>query len=190
MSSEIEANSPFIGEKVKLRAVEMDDLDDIMQHWNTYEMRISLGRYIPESRQQREEWIKKVTKEMQKGEAYNFAVIEKETEKFLGVAALKRVNNISRTAFMSVAIYNPKDQGRGFGADSVKCILKIGFDVLNLHRIELHVYDFLESGKHIYKKLGFKETGVRRKASFVAGRYVDDLVMDILVDEYRKLNPI
>lgn len=190
MSSEIEANSPFIGEKVKLRAVEMDDLDDIMQHWNTYEMRISLGRYIPESRQQREEWIKKVTKEMQKGEAYNFAVIEKETEKFLGIAALKRVNNISRTAFMSVAIYNPKDQGRGFGTDSVKCILKIGFDVLNLHRIELHVYDFLESGKHIYKKLGFKETGVRRKASFVAGRYVDDLVMDILVDEYRKLNPI
>ena len=67
--------------------------------------------------------------------------------------------------------------------------MKIGFDVLNLHRIELHVYDFLESGRHIYKKLGFKETGVRRKASFVAGRYVDDLVMDILEEEYRKLNP-
>ncbi|OLS29648.1 MAG: hypothetical protein HeimAB125_21730, partial [Candidatus Heimdallarchaeota archaeon AB_125] len=49
MSSEIDFKSPFIGGKVKLRAVEMDDLDDIMEHWNTFEMRIGLGRYIPES---------------------------------------------------------------------------------------------------------------------------------------------
>ena len=110
MSSEIDFKSPFIGGKVKLRAVEMDDLDDIMEHWNTFEMRIGLGRYIPESRQQREEWIKKVTKEMQKGEAYNFTISEKVTNEFLGIAALKRVNNVSRTAFMSVAIYNPENQ--------------------------------------------------------------------------------
>jgi len=125
---------------------------------------------------------------MQKGEAYNFAIIKKETDKFLGIAALKRVNNVSRTAFMSVAIYNPENQGKGFGTDAARCIMKIGFDVLNLHRLELHVYDFLESGRHIYKKLGFKETGVRRKSSFVAGGYVDDLVMDILEEEYRELN--
>ncbi len=190
MSSEIEFKSPFIGKKVKLRAVEMDDLDDIMEHWNTYEMRIGLGKYIPESRQQREEWIKRVDKEMQKGEAYNLVILEKETGKFLGIVALKRVNYVSRTAFMSVAIYNPENQGKGYGTDAVECIMKIGFDVLNLHRLELHVYDFLVSGRHIYKKLGFKETGVRRKASFVAGKYVDDLVMDILVEEYRELNPI
>ncbi len=190
MSSEINKESPFIGSKVILRSIELSDLDAIMEHWNTYEMRIGMGRYIPHSRTEREEWIKKTHEEMKKQESYSFAVIEKDTEEFLGVGALRKVNNINRSASMSVAIYNLENHGKGFGTDAVKCFLKIGFNVLNLHRIELHVYEFLESGRHVYEKLGFKEVGVRRKASFIAGRYVDDLIMDILEDEFREKYPI
>ena len=111
MSSPQDKESPFIGKKIKLRSVEKTDLPDIMKHWNTYEMRIGLGGYIPESASQREEWINKITDEAKKGESYNFAIINKENDEFLGIIALKRVNNISRNASMGVAIYNPENQG-------------------------------------------------------------------------------
>ena len=65
-------------------------------------------------------------------------------------------------------------------------MLLIGFDVLNLHRIELHVYEFLERAIHVYEKLGFKKSGVRREASYIAGEYRNDLVMDILEKEYKR----
>ena len=106
----------------------------------------------------------------------------------MGVGALKRVDKINRNASMSIAIYDPKNQGKGFGTDAVKCLLRVGFEILNLHRIELHVYEFLKSAIHVYEKLGFKHVGTRRKASFIAGQYVDDFIMDILEQEYRGRN--
>ena len=112
MSSEISKESPFIGKKIYLRAIEISDLDAIMEHWNTYEMRIGMGRYIPSSRHEREEWIKKTNEDMKNEKSYTFAVINKETEEFLGVGALKNVNKISRGVSMSIAIYNPENHGK------------------------------------------------------------------------------
>jgi len=179
-------SSPFIGEKVKLRELELTDIPSIMQHWNTYETRIGLGRYIPESVKGREEWVKKTHEEAKQGSGYTFAIIQKETDEFLGTCSLKRINRISRGESLSIAIHNPENHDKGYGTDSVKLLLEIGFDVLNLHRIELHVFDFLERAIHIYKKLGFQKVGVRRESSFIAGEYRDDLIMDILEREYRK----
>lgn len=184
------SDSPFEGKQVKLRALELTDLPQIMKHWNTYETRIGLGRYIPESIEQREEWIKKVTKENQSGKSYTFTIIDKQTEEFLGTCALQRINPVSRNASLSVVILNPENQNKGFGTDTVNSLLKIGFDVLNLHRIELHVFEFLKSGIHVYEKAGFKKTGVRRKSSFIAGKYYDDIIMDILEEEYREMNKL
>ena len=187
MSDSLFQDSPFIGDKVSLRAIELDDLSDIMKFWNIYEVRIGLGRFIPESKDQREEWIKKITKENQEGRSYTFAIIEKENEEFLGYGALRSINNVSRNASLSVVILNKEYHNKGYGTDTVKLLLKIGFDIINLHRIELHVFEFLKSGIHVYEKVGFKHVGTRRKSSYINGQYYDDLVMDILVDEYREL---
>ena len=184
----IPEKSPYIGNLVELRSLEESDLSLIMKHWNTFESRIGRGRFIPESSEQRKEWIKEKNKEQSEGSGYTFTIVAKETKQFLGTCSLHKVNQVSRTAFLSVSIYNPEDHGKGYGTDTVSCLLKIGFNVLNLHRIELHVYEFLESARHIYTKLGFKEVGVRRKASYIMGEYRDDLVMDILVDEYREIS--
>ncbi|MFW9852670.1 MAG: GNAT family N-acetyltransferase [Candidatus Thorarchaeota archaeon] len=187
MNSTLHKKSPFIGEKVLLRAIELTDVPLMMKHWNTYETRIGLGVFIPDSSLQREEWVKEITEKGKKGESFIFAIINKKTNDFLGVCSLTKVNKVNRGAFMGVAIYNPEDHNKGFGTDAVTCLLKIGFDILNLHRIELHVYEFLESAIHIYKKLGFKEVGIRREASFIAGEYRNDIVMDILEYEFKEI---
>ncbi|MHA1810273.1 MAG: GNAT family N-acetyltransferase [Candidatus Heimdallarchaeaceae archaeon] len=188
MTSVYDIPSPFFGEKVKLRAVEMSDLSDIMNHWNSYETRVSLGKYVPSSSKEREDWIKEVNNQASKGEAFTFAIIHKGSEEFLGTVALKRINRINRGASLSVSIHNPENQNKGYGTDATRCILKIGFNVLNLHRIELHVYEFTANAVHVYEKLGFKKVGVRREASYIIGKYRNDLVMDILEDEFDELN--
>ena len=187
MPSVYDLPSPFFGEKIFLRAIEDTDLPAIMEHWNTYETRVSLGKYVPSSSKEREEWIKKVNEQAKKGEAYTFAIIQKETEEFLGTVALKRVYMINRGASLSVSIHNPTNQNKGYGTDAVRCILKFGFNILNLHRIELHVYEFTANAVHVYEKLGFKKVGVRREASYIMGHYQNDLVMDILEDEYKNI---
>ena len=142
---------------------------------------ISLRRVYPG------DWIKKVDEQAMKGEAFTFAIIKKETEEFLGTVALKRVYMINRGASLSVTIHNPENQNKGYGTDAVKCILKFGFNVLNLHRIKLHVYEFTANAVHVYEKLGFKKVGVRREASYIMGQYQNDLLMDILENEFREI---
>ncbi len=56
-----------------------------------------------------------------------------------------------------------------------------------MHRVELHVYSFMKEAIHVYEKVGFKQTGVRREASYIDGEYRDDLVMDILRREYEEI---
>ena len=117
MSDSLFHDSPFIGDKVKLRAIELSDLPDIMKFWNIYEVRIGLGHKIPDSQDQVEEWIKKVTKENQEGTSYTFAIIEKQTEEFLGYCGLRRINKISRNASLGVAILNKEYHNKGYGTD-------------------------------------------------------------------------
>jgi len=94
---------------------------------------------------------------------------------------------INRGASLSVSIHNPENQNKGYGTDATRCILKFGFNVLNLHRVELHVYEFTANAVHVYEKLGFKKVGVRREASYIIGKYRNDLVMDILEEEFKEI---
>jgi len=55
---------------------------------------------------------------------------------------------------------------------------------MNLHRVFLYVYDFNERGIRCYEKVGFQHEGRLRQSRFTAGRYVDDLVMSILREEW------
>ena len=57
--------------------------------------------------------------------------------------------------------------------------------MLGLHRIDLRV--MAHNGRAIasYRKSGFREEGRERDSAFVEGRWIDDLIMSVLEDEYR-----
>ncbi|MHA1866354.1 MAG: GNAT family N-acetyltransferase [Candidatus Heimdallarchaeaceae archaeon] len=179
--------SPFIGEKVLLRPVEKSDLKDIMKHWNTYETRQYLGHPIPHSSTQEEEWIQSIYRDANRRSSFTFAIVEKEKNEFLGSVSLMNVDWINRTCVFGIAIHNPANHNKGYGSDATRCILKFGFLILNLNRIELEVFEFNQRAVHVYEKLGFKHIGRRRKARFYEGKYYDIILMDILIDEYLEL---
>jgi len=79
-----------------------------------------------------------------------------------------------------------KQRGKGYGTDAMKVLLRIGFEYLNLHRIGLNVFDTNPRAIHVYEKVGFTKTGVNRHTDYVEGKYVNDVQMDILEDEWRE----
>jgi len=178
--------SPFIGNIVRLRAVEKTDLDDIMKYWNAYENRIGLGGIIPMSSMMEEDWIKH-THEMAKSQkGYAFAIEHKDSEEFLGTCGIEDFNWLARSAVLGIAIHNPENHNKGYGTDAMKCLLNFGFDVLNLNRIELWVMEYNKRAIHIYEKLGFHLIGKKRQAHYVQGSYHDIFTMDILKSEFEK----
>jgi RimJ/RimL family protein N-acetyltransferase len=172
--------SPYIGEKVRLRPPEHSDLDAIMTHWNTYETRRFLNEFIPHSRAQEEKWIQSMIEAADKREAYAFIIEEQTTRELLGSVDVRAIDWIDRHALVGIAIYNPEKHGHGYGTDALRCLLRFCFHVLNLHRVELGVFEFNPRAKHVYEKVGFKEVGRRREDKWFEGKYYDHITMDIL----------
>ncbi|OLS14352.1 MAG: GCN5-like N-acetyltransferase [Promethearchaeota archaeon CR_4] len=176
--------SPFIGEKVRLRPFETTDLDAIMQWWNTYETRRFLKSFIPHSRGQEEDWLKNAEEEAKKQISFEFAIVEKDTGKLLGGAGLMNINWINRKAMLGIGLHNPANHERGFGTDTMRCLLKFAFQILNLHSVSLSVYEYNPRAIHVYQKVGFKEVGHLREAQFFEGKYYDEILMDCLAHEF------
>lgn len=178
----------YEGEKVRLRGVELSDLDSIMENWNNLKLRQFLSTPMPFSREEEKEWIQSTWERRKKGIAYQFAVEHKETKEFLGTAGLFDIDNIVRSAELGIAIHAEKNWGKGYGTDTMEVLLKIGFDYLNLNRIELRVFDFNERAIKTYKKVGFTEVGKHRQAYFRNSEYIDVIFMDILREEWLQKN--
>jgi RimJ/RimL family protein N-acetyltransferase len=95
---------------------------------------------------------------------------------------------VNRSASIGIGIHNPKNHNKGYGTDSMICLLKIGFFILNFHRLELCVMDYNKRAIHVYEKIGFKEVGLKREAHFLQGKYHDIYIMDILAKEFEDLH--
>ncbi|NHJ05508.1 MAG: N-acetyltransferase [Candidatus Heimdallarchaeota archaeon] len=174
----------FEGEKVRLRSWELSDLDDLMKDWNNLKLRQYLHSPLPYSREEEEQWIRRSWEERQRGIAYNFAIENKETKELLGSGGLFGINRISNSTELGISINAERNWGKGYGTDAMRVLLKIGFDYLNMHRIQLRVIEFNERAIKTYKNVGLTEVGRFRKSQFWEGKYYDHIMMDILREEW------
>jgi RimJ/RimL family protein N-acetyltransferase len=62
--------------------------------------------------------------------------------------------------------------------------LGFAFDEMNLHRIQLSVYEFNQRAMRCYEKCGFRHEGRAREAFYREGKYHDSLLMAILRQEF------
>ena len=174
------------GERVRLRSFELSDLDEIMKHWNNMELRNLLGAADqgPASRNDEEEFVRRTWKNRKERKAFTFAIETTADNKLIGGTGLFNINWTSRSAMIGISIYNPKYWSKGYGQESMNLMLGFAFQNLNLNRVGLDTFAFNKRAQKCYLKVGFKEVGRRRKASFIDGQYCDDIVMGILKDEW------
>ena len=177
----------FKGKKVNLRSFELSDVNEMMKNINDYAVKRGSGDRFPTSCFDQEEWIKKTWKQKREGSNYYFAIELVESKKLIGVTGLKRVDTINRSASFLIAIYNSSNWNKGYGTDALKVILSIAFDLLNLHSVNLRVYDYNKGGIRSYEKAGFTRVGMMRERDYSEGSFHDDVMMDILEEEYYQL---
>ena len=180
----------YCGELVRLRAIEMSDLDNIMKRWNTYEMRRFLGSTLPMSERAEKEWLEKATTEDVRKDGRIVLVIEdKKSKAFLGTVSLFDISNHSRRAEFGIAIHNTEMMSKGYGTDATRLTLWLGFHQLGLNSIYLYTFSFNERAQRAYEKAGFTRAGIFRKSMFAEGDFHDMIIMDILKDEFFEKYP-
>lgn len=110
--------------------------------------------------------------------------IVNEQGRFIGVVRLWRISERNRSAMLTIYIGDKGHWGRGYGSDALRLVLREAFGPMDLHRVELHVFEFNQRAIRSYEKVGFVHEGVRRQALRRGGRYFDILVMGITREEF------
>ena len=115
---------------------------------------------------------------------YVFAIVETATGLPAGTVGLHKTDDVDRCT--ELGIYVSRDfRGRGLGSAALRKVLRWGFEVRNLHRIDLHVYEYNHRARAVYERAGFTREGTLRRARYLDGRYWDIDVYGMLEEEFR-----
>ena len=98
----------------------------------------------------------------------------------IGTVALRDLHPESRRGEIGIMIGEREYWDRGYGTDVVRTICRLGFEDLDLHRIDLTTAAHNPRARRVYEKVGFAVEGRKREHRYVAGRYHDTLVMGLL----------
>ena len=171
--------------RLRLRAAEKEDIPTFVRWLNDPEVRQHLLMGYPFSRAHEEKWFQAMV-EADKSE--QVLVIETWTDegwKPLGTTAFMDVDWVNRSAEVGIVIGEKDEWGKGFGRDTMKIMLRHGFNNMNLNRIYLRVHSDNQRGIKAYEHAGFSHEGVQREGVFRGGKYLDVLLMSVLRSEWQ-----
>lgn len=81
---------------------------------------------------------------------------------------------------------HPDVQGRGYGTEGAREMLRLGFDELGLHRIFAEIDPRNAASRRVMEHLGMQPEGQLRESEFKNGEWVDSLICAILEHEWRQ----
>ncbi len=176
----------FENDKVRLRAVEREDLDNYARWFSDTEVQRTLHVYAPQSREAEQQWLEGAMMGKSGGD-YVFAIeaIDGPEPLHIGTCAAHKPDWRNASCEIGIAIGAKEHWGKGYGPAAFALLLEFCFGELNLHRVWLRVYDFNQRGIKAYQKLGFKEEGRLREAFYREGAYHDVIFMSLLKREWQ-----
>lgn len=170
----------FQGKLIRLRAFEPEDAPTILTWLNDPEVQEFQGTRYPRSLTNLQE--RNETSGIRFSSA-NFAVEALDDGTLIGEVWIGCEHPEMRVGDLSITIGDKSRWDKGYGTDTMRTVCRFGFDMMNLHRIELHVFSENLRARRAYQKVGFREEGVLRDGIFKYGHYMDDIVMGLLEGE-------
>ncbi|MFJ3246658.1 GNAT family N-acetyltransferase [Streptomyces sp. NPDC086782] len=115
---------------------------------------------------------------------FALAVIERDTADLIGFGRLATDPHQQRGATMGFAL-RPDAWGVGYGVETVRLLLSVGFDDLGLHRIWGARSPLNEASAKTMSAAGMVEEGTIREHVLKAGQWRDSVVHAILDREWQ-----
>ena len=113
-----------------------------------------------------------------------FSVVELATGELIGEAVLWGVDLHNRFGHVGMSL-RPAMRGKGFAVDVVRVMCYYGFAVRGLHRLQVETLADNEAMQRTAARCGFVREGQTRQSAFVAGEFLDEVIMGLLAQEWR-----
>jgi len=174
----------IIGKRVRLRALEKDDLPRFVFWINDPEVRRNLTLFQPLSLAQEEKWFEETLCHPVEEQPLYIEIKDGNDWMLVGNVSLANIDRREKSAEVGIFIGSKDHWGKGYGSEALRLLIGHAFNHLNLNRIFLRVFETNPRAIRCYEKCGFQHEGRMREAHFQDGGYVDVLLMSILKSEW------
>jgi RimJ/RimL family protein N-acetyltransferase len=171
------------GERVRLRAVEPEDWEtfwawshDTEAARGSYQIPFPISRELARRRQEQ-----RATEEPQ-DHIFRW-VIESRAGEFVGTINTHSCEPRNGTFGYGLAV-RAEHQRRGYASEAVVLVLRYFFRELRYQKVTVHVYAFNEPSIRLHERLGFTLEGRLRREIYTDGRYWDDLIYGMTIEEF------
>lgn len=171
------------GRLVRLRAVTSSD-------WETFNAgdqdseseRSSWYISLPRSPEQTRQWTESVAEETPSGDEYRFA-IETLAGVLVGTLNVHHCDLRNGTFSYGIAI-GAEHRRHGYASEAIRLALRYYFQERRYQKVTTHVYAFNEPSVRLHERLGFQREGCLRRMIYTDGRYFDELLFGMTVEEF------
>lgn len=113
-----------------------------------------------------------------------FSVVELDGGALVGVASLWGIDNHHRSAHIGLGML-PSARGKGYGTDVVAVLCHYGFVVRGLRRLQIETLADNAAMLRAAERNGFVREGVLRSSAWVMGEFLDEVLLGLLVEEWK-----
>ncbi|HEX6869564.1 MAG TPA: GNAT family protein [Micromonosporaceae bacterium] len=114
-----------------------------------------------------------------------FTVVDLAGNEVAGDASLWGIDPHNRVAHLGTAL-RPSMRGRGLGTDVIRVLCHYGFVVLGMQRLQVDTLADNASMIGSAQRVGFQVEGTLRRAAWVNGEFLDEVVMGLLAEQWRR----
>ncbi|MGP4077600.1 GNAT family N-acetyltransferase [Halobacillus sp. K22] len=171
------------GERVRLTLLDDHDIDHMTKWYNTTDYARHLDA-LP-AKPKRAEDLRKWRDEAHEHDSH-FLFAIKEADQFIGFVELDGILWTQQNAWLTIGIGDPDMYGKGYGTEAMELLIQFAFHELNLHRLQLTVFEYNTAARRLYEKLGFVHEGSHREFILRDGRAYDMLLYGLLRKDWNQ----
>ncbi|MEX0673580.1 MAG: GNAT family protein [Gaiellaceae bacterium] len=161
---------------VSIRRATPDDLDFLVDLYTHEEVEPFLAAARPKDR---EAVLTELARDPQEAGIF---VIEVDGER-AGTMSFEVANRRSRIASLGAVAVHPSFRGRRIADEAARLFQRHLVRDLGYHRLQLEIYGFNERAVAHAERAGFVREGLRRKAYWRHGEWVDGILFGLIEDE-------
>ena len=173
---------------ITLKPPALADIDKIHQWKNNLSLlNLVAAKPLPSTLEQTRLWLDKTLAD-QCQILFGIYINENSENKshdseLVGIVRLMFIDWVNRVCELGIYIGEEKYRGKGIGRRSTTLVLNYCFKNLNLHKVCLKTLKTNKQAINLYKSIGFKIEGIKRKEFWLEGRYEDIVIMGIFFDD-------
>lgn len=167
-------------EKVRLRAIEPEDLELLYEWENSGTYWVISNTVSPFSRFTLKRYIENSHKNIYETGQLRLMIDNIEDNLTIGTIDIFEFDPFHKRAGIGILIANESYRRKGYASMSIKCLINYCFKTLQLHQLYCNILSTNIESLELFKKHGFMQTGIKKDWILTDKGYLDEYMFQLV----------